>query len=166
MSPREEMLRCMQNRAVVTVREGEPIIPDGPSATTEDIQEFKRLVEAMGYEVKFGRTKALTRPARCLVEITARCTVGVLSDEFLHVWNNYKQRRGLYMTEQSSAEEHRHLGSTFRLSGSSNDRRFHQLELYNYSRFLALSGGVIPVFLWRTFSETKRANKLNSAGPS
>jgi hypothetical protein len=155
MSPRDEMIQCMQRRAAGAVRQGEPIIPDGPTATTEDVQEFKRLVTSLGYEVKFGQANAVTKPREELVQVTARCTVGVLSDEFLHVWNNYSQQRGKYHEDAPIAEEHRHLGSTLRLSGSSNDRRFHQLELGNYARFLAQSGTAIPLFLWRTFSALK-----------
>ena len=154
MPPREDMIRRMRNRAADAVREGEPIIPDGPTATTEDVQEFKRLVNSMGYTIKFGQASAVTKPRDGLVHITAKCTVGVLSDEFLHVWNNYTQRRGKYL-EEAFAEEHRHLGVTLRLSGSSNDRRFHQLELGNYARFLAQSEAAIPIFLWRTFSALK-----------
>lgn len=157
MSPRDEMIRCMQSRAAGAVREGEPIIPDGPTATTEDMQEFKRLVVAMGYEVKFGQARAVTNPRKQSVQITAKCTVGVLSDEFLHVWNNHASQRGKYHEGSTEAEEHTHLGSTLRLSGSSNDRRFHQLELKNYGHFLAQSSTAIPVFLWRTFSALKRS---------
>jgi hypothetical protein len=43
----------MERRAQEHVREGEPIIPDGPVALTQDIQDFKSLVEKiMGYEIK------------------------------------------------------------------------------------------------------------------
>ncbi len=156
MSVRDEMLRLMDSRAGAKVREGEPIIPDGPTATTEDIQEFKRLANVCGYEVKFGKSAALTRPGRQVVELTAKCTTGILSDEFLHVWNNFTQNRGRYLDAPTSIE-HKTLSYTFRLSGSSNDRRFHQLELQNYTSFLAQSDGPIPIFLWRTFSLLKSA---------
>ena len=162
MSPRDEMIRCMKNRAAGTVPQGEPIIPDGPTATTEDIQEFKRLVTSMGYEIKFGQVNAVTKPREKLVQITSKCTVGVLSDEFLHVWNNYVQQRGKYHEATPVADEHRQLGSTLRLSGSSNDRRFHQLELGNYVSFLARSGATIPIFLWRTFSALKGSEKAQT----
>ncbi len=146
----------MHNRADGAVREGEPIIPDGPTATTEDMQVFKRLVISMGYDVKFGQTRAVTIPRKQTVQLIGNCTVGVLSDEFLHVWNNYAAQRGKYHEEPGVAEEHSHLGSSRRFSGSSNDRRFHQLELGNYARFLAQSGTAIPIFIWRTFGALKR----------
>lgn len=155
MSARDEMIHCMQRRATGVVPKGEPIIPDGPTATTQDIQEFKGLVSAMGYEIKFGQVNAVTKPRERLVQIT----VGLLSDEFLHVWNNYAQRRGEYHDDKPTGEEHKGLGSTLRLSGSSNDRRFHQLELGNYARFLSNSSSAITNFLWRTFAAIKRSEK-------
>src|SRR5260221_333736 len=154
MSSKDQMVRRMQVRASATVREGDPIGPDGPTATTEDIQEFKRLANACGYVVKFGKSRALTRPGQQVVEVTAKCTTGILSDEFLHCWNNFAQNRGRYL-DAATAIEHKALRHTFRLSGSSNDRRFHQLELRNYVGFLAQSDGPIPIFLWRTFSVLK-----------
>jgi hypothetical protein len=154
MSSKDQMLRRMQDRATAPVREGDPIVPDGPTATTEDMQEFKRLAHACGYVVKFGKSRALTRPNQQVVELTAKCTTGILSDEFLHCWNNFAQNRGRYL-DAATAIEHNALCSTFRLSGSSNDRRFHQLELRNYAGFLAQSDGPIPVFMWRTFSVLK-----------
>jgi hypothetical protein len=150
------MIQCLLRRAEAVVREGEPIIPDGPTATSADIQEFKRLVTALGYEIKFGQVRAVTKPSHRQVHITSSCTVGILSDEFLHVWNN-AQHRGKYFESTLTADEHRQLGSTLRLSGSANDRRFHQLELGNYARFLMRSGTAIPMFVWRTFSILNRA---------
>lgn len=164
MSPREETLLCMKTRAEAQVPEGQPIIPEGPTAITADMQEFKRLVTALGYEVKFGQGAAVTKPGLRLVALTASCSVGVLSDEYLHVWNNFAGTRGRYLEQESGTKEHKELGSTLRLSGSSNDRRFHQLELKNYVRFLERSGGPIPIFMWRTFSGLKRANKGPSVG--
>jgi hypothetical protein len=157
MSPREEMLRCMKERARAAVPEGQPIVPNGAVATTQDMQEFKQLVQALGYEVKFGRVSAARRPSSKVVDLTGNCTVGVLTDEYLHVWNNFAESRGKYV-EENSGHEHRALAGTFRLSGSSNDRRFHQLELENYVRFLENSGGAIPNFIWRTFTVLKRAS--------
>lgn len=159
MSPRDGMLGCMSKRTEEQVPYGEPIIPEGPIATTDDMQEFKRLVEAMGYQVKFGQAKAVTKPGVRLVMLTPNCTVGVLSDEYLHVWNNFADGRGQHLGNGADKDEHRSLGSTLRLSGSSNDRRFHQLELRNYVRYLSVSGDSIPTFLWRTFSQMKHAQK-------
>ena len=114
MSPREAMLNCMKCRAVATVPVGEPIIPEGPTATSHDIQEFKRLVKLMGYEANFGESRAVTKPSESIVELTAKCTAGILSDEFLHVWNNFAGARGRYL-DPGVASEHKALGSTFRL---------------------------------------------------
>lgn len=164
MSPRDEMLRCMKNRAEGLLIAGQPVIPDGPVATTGDMQEFKRLVQALGYAVKFGQTAAVTRPGPRLVAVTAGCTVGVLSDEYFHVWNNFAETRGKYLETASRRDEHQALGSTLRLSGSSNDRRFHQLELLNYVQFLEKSGGPIPIFVWRTFNLLKRGMKARAGG--
>jgi hypothetical protein len=158
VSPREAMLNCMKCRAVATVPVGEPIIPEGPTATSHDIQEFKRLVKLMGYEANFGESRAVTKPSEGIVELTAKCTAGILSDEFLHVWNNFAGARGRYL-DPGVASEHKALGSTFRLSGSSNDRRFHQLELQNYAVFLEQSGAPIPMFLWRAFNALRLAGK-------
>lgn len=77
MSPRDEMLRCMKNRAEGPLIAGQPVIPDGPVATTDDMQEFKRLAQALGYAVKFGQMAAVTKPGLKLVTLTASCTVGV-----------------------------------------------------------------------------------------
>ncbi|HEY3740876.1 MAG TPA: hypothetical protein VGL53_13580 [Bryobacteraceae bacterium] len=159
MSPRDEMLACISKRTEENVPYGEPIIPEGPVATSDDMQEFKRLAEAMGYEVKFGQSRAVTKPGARTVAVTPSCTVGVLSDEFLHVWNNFADGRGQHLENGADKAEHRALGGTLRLSGSSNDRRFHQLELRNFVRHLKSSGGSIPTFMWRTFSGMKRAQK-------
>jgi hypothetical protein len=156
--PRDEMLDRMQSRAEQSVPDGQPIIPDGPTATTEDMQEFKRLVVSLGYEVKFGQRTAVTKPAARTVSVTGKCTVGILTDEYLHVWNNFAERRGLYLAD-SMSDEHRGLGATLRLSGSSNDRRFHKLELLNYLQFLRRSGQAIPTFMWRTFNVLPRIKK-------
>ena len=43
MSPRGAMIRCMLKRAEAVVPMGQPIIPEGPIATRQDVQEFKRL---------------------------------------------------------------------------------------------------------------------------
>jgi hypothetical protein len=106
MPPREEMLRCMQERAATVVPDGEPIIRDGPIATAQDIQEFKSLVEALGYSVKFGQSKSVTKPGNQRVELEARCSVGTLTDEFLHVWNNHSRRRGHFLGDLACAKEH------------------------------------------------------------
>jgi hypothetical protein len=151
VSPRDKMLRCMLERCTAVIPEGVPIIPDGPKATTQDIQEFKRLAKESGYAVKFGRPSAVTKPGKQEVEITAECTTGVLADEYLHVWNNLSQIRGHYLRDPE-AQEHVSLARTLRLSGSSNDRRFHQLELQNYVSFLAASQTPIPIFVWRSFT--------------
>jgi hypothetical protein len=145
MPPREEMLRCMQERAATVVPDGEPIIRDGPIATTQDIQEFKSLVEALGYSVKFGQSKSVTKPGNQRVELEAARTLS--------------RRFGLRQRAPS-------LGSTLRISGSSNDRRFHQLELGNCARYLEQSGEAIPLFIWRTFSQLKRAMKAASGSAS
>ena len=107
-------------------------------------------------EIKFGQSRAVTKLGDKSVHLTARCSVGVLTDEFLHAWNNFGERRGLYLDE-AGKEEHQKLGRDFRLSGSSNDRRFHQLELENYVRCLRNSREAIPVFVWRTFTALNRA---------
>jgi hypothetical protein len=148
----------MKRRALATVPEGEPIIPEGPTATSQEIQEFKRLIGSMGYEASFGKSRAVTKPSASIVELTARCTAGILSDEFLHVWNNFAGTRGRYL-DPGAASEHKGLGSTFRLSGSANDRRFHQLELQNYAFFLEQSGEAIPMFLWRAFNVLRHTGK-------
>ena len=158
MSPREEILQCMKYRAETVVPEGEPIIVDGPTATTQEMQEFKFLASTLGYTAKFGQASAVTKPGARIVAVTAFCTVGVLTDEYLHVWNNFGETRGRYLGD-ADKREHKALGGTLRLSGSSNDRRFHQLELLNYAHFLGVSGSAIPSFIWRTFSVVKRATK-------
>jgi hypothetical protein len=158
VSPREAMLNCMKRRALATVPIGEPIIPEGPTATSQEIQEFKRLIKSMGYEASFGKSRAVTKPAAGIVELTAKCTAGILSDEFLHVWNNFAGARGRYL-DAGVASEHKGLGSSFRLSGSSNDRRFHQLELQNYVVFMEQSGEAIPMFLWRAFNVLRLTGK-------
>lgn len=76
MPPRDRMLRRMKNRAAGPVPAGEPVIPDGPIpdgpvATTEDAQEFKQQVQALGYKVKFGQAAAVTKPGPKLVAMTA-----------------------------------------------------------------------------------------------
>ena len=148
---RDDMLGTMERRSLEQVREGQPIIPDGPIALTQDMQEFKILVIGMGYEVKFGQNRAVTLPGDRSVHLTPRCSVGVLTDEFLHAWNNYAGRRGIYL-DAAKEKEHEGLARVTRLSGSSNDRKFHQLELENYVRCLQKSGDAIPGFIWRTFS--------------
>jgi hypothetical protein len=160
-TPRDEMLDRMQERALQIVPEGQPIIPDGPTATSEDMQDFKRMSIALGFEVKFGQVAAVTRPGSRTVSVTSKCTVGILTDEYLHVWNNFGDRRGTYLSE-AMAEEHKGLGSTLRLSGSSNDRRFHQLELLNYVLCLRRSGEAIPTFVWRTFNVLPRVKKADA----
>jgi hypothetical protein len=125
------------------------------------MQEFKRLAEGLGYKIKFGQASAVTRPASRVVAVTGNCTVGVLTDEYLHVWNNFAETRGQYLDE-NAGREHRAFARMVRLSGSSNDRRFHQLELENYVYFLENSGGAIPNFIWRTFTVLKRARKAGS----
>src|SRR5436853_7777140 len=97
MPPRDQTLDKMDRRATTTVPEGEPIIPNGPTATTQDIQEFKSAVEAMDYSVEFGEASAVTKPKESVVHLTARCTVGDLTDEYLHIWNNSQNRRGMFL---------------------------------------------------------------------
>lgn len=157
MSPRDEMLLAMNDRSIEHVPKGTPIIPEGPLATTEDMQEFKRLVQLIGYQVKFGQPRAVTKPRLRVVTLTPSCSVGTLSDEYFHVWNNVGSVRGMYLERGAEAEEHRALGQTLRISGSSNDRRFHQLELRNYVRCLRNSPEPIPIFVWRTFRLLRKA---------
>src|SRR5689334_24487266 len=121
---RDEMLDRMQLRAEQPVPDGQPIMPDGPIATTADMQDFKQRVLALGYEVEFGQRAAVTTPRTRSVSLTPRCTVGILTDEYLHVWNNFSGTRGSCLADALS-DEHKGLGATLRLSGSSNDRRFH-----------------------------------------
>lgn len=147
----------MQTRATQIVPEGIPIIPDGVVALTEDIGCFQRAVQDMGYSVEFGQARARTvpDPKDRRVELTARCRIGELTDEFLHVWNNFNERRGNFLPVED-AREHRAVSRQMRFSGSSNDRRFHQFELENYTRHLRASNAHIPLFIRRTFIDLSR----------
>jgi hypothetical protein len=154
---RADVLNAMQMRADQVVPEGTPIIPDGPVALTEDIACFQVAVNEMGYEVKFGQLSAKTipNPENRQVQLTSRCRVGELTDEFLHVWNNGSDRRGNFLP-QARAQEHRFLSRQKHFSGSSNDRRFHQLELANYTHFLNKFSEHIPIFVWKSFIDLAR----------
>jgi hypothetical protein len=154
---RDDVLNAMQARATQIVPEGIPIIPDGVLALTEDIACFQSAVHEMGYSVEFGQIRARTvpDPQDRRVELTARCRIGELTDEFLHVWNNFNERRGNFLPVED-ANEHRALSRQLRLSGSSNDRRFHQFELENNTRHLRGSNGHIPLFVWKTFIDLAR----------
>ena len=152
MARRDDVLNAMQHRANEIIPEGVPIIPDGPLALSEDMACFQVAVQEMGYSVEFGQKRARTvpDPRDRRVELTARCRVGELTDEFLHVWNNCHERRGHFLPD-GNAEEHRFLSRQKHFSGSSNDRRFHQLELENYTRSLRATGAHIPLFIWKSF---------------
>jgi hypothetical protein len=154
---REDVLRAMERRATEAVPEGQPIIPDGAVALKEDMESLQQYITRLGYSVKFGTKRAVTTSNRyeSKVQLTARCHTGELTDELLHVWNNGNERRGRYL-EEARSEEHRFLSKQKHLSGSSNDRRFHQLELENYVRYLRASGEHIPIFVWKTFVDLLR----------
>jgi hypothetical protein len=149
---REEVLSVMATRATEVVPEGQPIIPNALIARTEDLQSFRGYVTEFGYSLKFGTDRAFTRVSGSdrVIQITARCSVGELTDEFLHAWNNWKEQRGRHL-EEAESEEHRFLSRQKRFSGSSNDRRFHQLELKNYVNHLRARNEHIPIFVWKTF---------------
>lgn len=154
MPTRGEVLTAMETRATVQIPEGQPIIPDGVFARKEDTADFQSAVHDLGYTVKFGKDKAVTISDQQdpRVQLTPRCRIGELTDEFLHVWNNWNEQRGRHL-EGAEAEEHRFLSRQKHFSGSSNDRRFHQLELKNYVCYLRSSGTHIPIFIWKTFAE-------------
>jgi hypothetical protein len=151
---REDVVTAMETRATEVVPAGQPIIPDSVIALKEDIQAFREYVSELGYSIKFGAKWAVTRFNKSdpKIQLTARCRIGELTDEFLHAWNNWNERRGCYL-EAAESEEHKFLSRQKHFSGSSNDRRFHQLELKNYVRYLRESGEHIPIFVWKTFVE-------------
>lgn len=151
---RDEVLTAMETRATARIPEGQPIIPDGVLARKEDTATFQSAVHELGYTVKFGKDKAVTisDPRDRRVQLTQRCRIGELTDEFLHVWNNWNEQRGVYL-EGGEAEEHKFLSRQKHFSGSSNDRRFHQLELKNFVHHLRSSGAHIPIFVWKTFTD-------------
>lgn len=100
--PRDEMLDRMQCSAEQPVPGREPIMPDGPTTMTEDIREFKKLVNVLGYDVKFSPNTAATEPATRTVSVTASCLVlGKLSDKYLHIWNKFAERSGIFATVRS-----------------------------------------------------------------
>jgi len=132
--------------------DGQSIIPDGPPATQHDASEFKRFCIEAGFSVEFAGPgqKIATSPLKKLVRIPKCTTTGLLTDEYLHVWNNCGHR-GEYLGAAGRKQEHLAFASTLRLSGSTNDRQFHKLELENFILWIEGGGGPIPVFVWRTF---------------
>jgi hypothetical protein len=140
MSRRDDVLKLMLNRATSPVRQGEPIFPDGPLANSDDISEFARLCREFDYRVLFNKRSAVTKtpitPGRDSpgeVHLTARVTVGVLTDEFMHVWNNRRGNRGKYIKDRARGEDHVFLSLRELTSSDTDDRRFHQMELENFT---------------------------------
>jgi hypothetical protein len=166
MSRRDQVLQLMLHRARNVVPRGEPIFPDGPVATSEDIREFVRLCDDLDFEILFGKRTAMTRTpikkgkdAPGEVHLTPRVTVGVLTDEFLHAWNNRRGNRGKYLKDRVRGEEHAFLGSRKLTSGGTDDRRLHQMELENFTEYSLRFSGHIPLYVWRTFIALEKAKK-------
>ena len=150
----EKKLAAMRARLLEPDRaDGDPIIPEGPLATPQDSEHFQRLCKQMDYCVVTAKAgeKVATSPRLRLVRLPrGHHNTGLLTDEYLHVWNNC-HLRGAYIVDATKASEHRQLAGTYRQSGSTNDRQFHKLELENFIGFIETHGESIPCFVWRTF---------------
>jgi hypothetical protein len=151
MSAQEQVLGVMLRRSTMTVPEGTPIIPDGPVATSQDMQEFKRLCELCRYMVIFGAPDGRTSQSQMTVKVSGHASVGLLTDEFLHVWNNTDERRGKFFPDPEQGKTHRFLRTLGAKSGTSDDRHLHQMEIANFAYCVKAGGASIPVFVWRTF---------------
>jgi hypothetical protein len=149
----------MRECATTKPEAGQPLIPDGPYASTAEVYEFRVLAGEMGVAtVVLGQKKDVTqwfgeKSPDNYVHLTPWISVGTLTDEFLHVWNNHAKNRGRYINDLSLANEH----ITLNLCRTPpSEIRYHQLELLNYTEFVSRMKPQIPGFVWRAFNFADR----------
>ncbi len=126
------------------------------AALKVDFESLRLSAQEIGVTVTLGSGGSFFSPRLKRINIdtksrTARgfVSVGQLTDEYFHAWNENKDR-GRYLTDRTAAEEHVRLGriaaaSGTRSLGTQGNIAFHKLEALN---FIA-SDARIPTFVWR-----------------